>query len=238
MAYKDKSKDPHEYHKGVAKDEFKPRKDLRGLRFGRLFVADFSHKGGNGNSKYFYTCVCDCGNTCVKSSHYLLGKINPHKSCGCWHKELSIATSTTHGHGNKKDKTYKCWVEMKLRCTNPNNRAYKHYGGRGIKVCDRWIHSFENFIEDMGEMPQGLTLDRIDVNGDYEPSNCRWATMQEQCNNRRNNIIFSYMGKVQTLAQWCRELGLNYGCALQFCKKDNRTIENYVNYLESKHNKV
>lgn len=231
MEYVDKSKDPKQYSKGVAKNEFKPRKDLRGLRFGRLYVADFSHKGGKGNHKYYYLCLCDCGAKCIKNSTYLLGKLNPHKSCGCWHKELNIAASTTHGHGNK---TYKTWVEMKMRCTNPNNHAYKYYGGRGIKVCERWLNSFANFLADMGERPKEMWLDRIDNNKGYSPDNCRWATVEEQCNNRRSNLIYHYNGKSQTLMQWCKELNINYQNALSFCWKGNRTIENYVNYLKTK----
>lgn len=214
-------------------DEFIPRTDLRGRKIGRLKVLDFHHKGGKKGRTYYYTCLCDCGNTCVKSSSYLLANDEkiPHKSCGCWHRELSVAASTKHGHGKKTDATYKAWVELKLRCCNPNNRAYKDYGGRGIKVCDRWLHSFENFLADMGERPgKEYSIDRIDNNGDYCPENCRWATDETQCNNRRSNINITYRGRTQTLMQWCEELGLNYVNARHMLRKTGRDFEYIVNH--------
>ncbi len=95
-----------------------------------------------------------------------------------------------------------------MRCGNPNNPKYKNYGMRGIKVCDRWIHSFRNFLEDIGKCPDGLTLDRINVNGDYEPSNCRWANSKTQGNNKTCNAEIEYNGKVQTRQQWADEIGI------------------------------
>lgn len=229
MAYKDLTNTDRgtKYYSGVAADEFVPRKDLRRLKFGRLTVLDFSHKGGSSGRLYYYKCLCDCGKECIKSSTYLLdSKTCIHKSCGCWHRELNIATSTTHGHGKKTDPTYKAWVEIKLRCCNPRNQAYKNYGGRGIKVCDRWLHSFENFLADMGERPsKEYSIDRIDVNGDYCPKNCRWATRKEQCNNRRSNINITYNCKTQTLMQWCEELGLSYKNARSAIRKRGRSLE-------------
>lgn len=214
-------------------DEFIPRKDLRGQKIGRLQVIDFHHKGGKDGRMYYYQCRCDCGLMCVKPSSYLLAsdKKIPHKSCGCWHRELNIAASTTHGYGKRTNPTYKVWVEMKLRCCNPRNRGYANYGGRGIMVCERWEHSFESFLADMGERPsKEYSIDRIDVNGNYEPSNCRWATKKEQCNNRRSNINITYNGKTKTLRQWCDELGLNYSNARHMLKKTGRDFEYIVNH--------
>lgn len=227
------------YYRGIAADEFAPRNDLRGKKLGRLTVVDFSHKGGKNGRTYYYKCLCDCGNECVKGSWYLLdNKAAPHKSCGCWHKELRLAASTTHGHGNRKDPTYKAWIELKLRCENPNNHGYKDYGGRGIKVCERWQNSFENFLVDMGERPgKDYSIDRIDVNGDYCPENCRWATRKEQCNNRRSNIKIEYQGKVQTLMQWCEELGLDYGNARRMIKVKNKAFDYIINHQQIKQNK-
>lgn len=112
-------------------------------------------------------------------------------------------------HGMYRTKVYKTWQQMRQRCENPKDTSYHRYGGRGIKVCDRW-QEFENFLLDMDEPPVGASIDRIDNDGDYTPENCRWATVQEQQNNIRTNRLFTHEGKTQTLAQWSRELGIPY----------------------------
>jgi hypothetical protein len=109
----------------------------------------------------------------------------------------------------KRHKLYGVWVTMRNRCSNPKNPAYSRYGGRGIKVCERWEHSFENFFADMGPCPPGMTLDRKDNNGDYSPENCKWATRKEQANNRRDNRLLTFNGKTQSLAKWSDEIGLS-----------------------------
>lgn len=111
-------------------------------------------------------------------------------------------------HGKCRTTEYRSWNGMKNRCNNPNDKNYDRYGGRGIRVCDRWNRSFVSFLEDMGEKPEGTTLDRIDVNGNYEPSNCRWATPLEQSNNQRTNVKVTYKGKTMNISQWARELGI------------------------------
>ena len=98
---------------------------------------------------------------------------------------------------------------MRQRCVNPNHKSYKYYGGRGIKVCDRWLESFESFLADMGEAPKGMSIERNDVGGNYEPSNCRWATMEDQSNNRRTNRFITHEGRTQTIAQWAEEIGMS-----------------------------
>lgn len=116
----------------------------------------------------------------------------------------------THGESNKS-KEWDAWGSMIQRCTNPKNKKYYSHGGRGIKVCDRWRNSFINFLDDMGRAPsKSHSLDRIDNDGNYEPSNCKWATRSEQANNTRSNIRIFFKGKVQTLKQWCDELSLPY----------------------------
>ncbi len=110
-------------------------------------------------------------------------------------------------HGKSQDRIYGTWSGMVQRCTNPNNERYHRYGGRGIKVYDKWL-TFEGFYEDMGEPPEGKTLDRIDNDGNYEPSNCRWATPTEQANNKYDTIELTYQGKTQTLYQWGIDLGI------------------------------
>jgi hypothetical protein len=106
--------------------------------------------------------------------------------------------------------TYVTWVTMRRRCNNKNFAQYPSYGGRGISVCARW-DDFENFLADMGYRPDGLTLERIDNDGDYAPDNCRWATHKEQCNNRRSSRLIEMDGETKTLAQWCEDLGVSYG---------------------------
>ena len=199
--------------RSVGENEFIPRINLLGQKIGRLTVDSFAYKK---KRNYYYNCICECGNECIKKSDYLLGKKNPHKSCGCWHRELNIISSTKHGMTNTPE--HKSWQELIFRCNNPNCKAYKDYGGRGIKVCDRWLgeNGFINFINDMGKKPSlKHSIDRINVNGNYCPENCRWATMKEQCNNRRSNIKIAYRGETKTLMQWCEIYQMKYSQALQ-----------------------
>lgn len=122
------------------------------------------------------------------------------RSCGCYGRENSSILKSTHN--KTKTITYKSWFSMKQRCYNPNNKSYKNYGARGIIVCDRWLHSFENFLNDMGERPSlSFSLDRIDSNGMYEPSNCKWSTMEEQQNNKRNSVKIKINNKEYSIKE-------------------------------------
>lgn len=162
------------------------------------------------NPKGFYLCCkckCRCGNETLAAAHNIVSGHTT--SCGCFKRELIRIRSTTHGGsvGRKPSPTYNSWSCMIQRCTNLNNPDFKNYGGRGITVCERW-RRFENFLADMGERPPGLTIERINNNGNYEPGNCKWDTRTVQRNNTRRNRILIYNGKSQCTAFWSIETGL------------------------------
>jgi hypothetical protein len=159
--------------------------DLTGEIFGFLSVVGPSGKKDNSRSKQWFCQCLRCGNLCIVSAQSL--KSSRTSSCGCLGKERRIKANTRHNQSSKKHRTlsYKTWDCMMQRCYNENRQSYKDYGGRGIKVCNRW-HNFENFYYDMGERPCNMTIDRINPDGDYEPNNCRWASNLEQSHNKRS----------------------------------------------------
>ena len=151
-------------------------------------------------------CQCDCGNiTYIYPSFFKNGGI---KSCGC----LIHQTPYNATHKMSKESIYHVWETMRLRCNSPKNHKYYMYGARGIKVCDEWNNDFLKFKEWAlnNGYSKGLSLDRIDNNGNYSPDNCRWATRKQQQRNRRNNVIITYNGKTQTLIEWSEELNMSY----------------------------
>lgn len=178
--------------------------DLTGRKFGRLTALEFSHSA---KGQSIWKCKCDCGNeTFVSAGHLKSGHTT---SCGCFARERFNKMITTHGLTGTR--LQGIWFSMKQRCFNKNNPAYKHYGGRGITICDEWKNDFKAFYD--WSMANGydecLSIDRIDVNGNYEPSNCRWATTEEQGFNKRTNRLLTYDGKTQPLNMWAKETGID-----------------------------
>lgn len=172
--------------------------DLVGIRFGRLTVDSFA---GSIKKNKHWNCICDCGGKTISSTHGL--RTGGTKSCGCYRAERRLEVIVTHG--KSRTSIHRRWVNMINRCTNPDDPAYQHYGARGISVCDSWL-TFENFYRDVGEIPKGMTLDRIDNEKGYEPSNIRWASAKDQMRNRR--ITLKFEGK--PLTEIAEETGVPY----------------------------
>lgn len=173
--------------------------DLTNQRFGRWLVTGLAPRRLT-NSSIYWLCRCDCGTVSEVEGNSL--RRNLTSSCGCFQKE----TKTTHGQ--YKSPTYNSWDNMIGRCYRVTHPDYCNYGGRGIMVCDRWRQSYQNFIQDMGERPADMTLDRKNVNGHYEPSNCKWSTNQEQQNNKQNSLRIPYQGRMLTFQEYSEITGI------------------------------
>lgn len=177
--------------------------DLTGQKFGMWTVIKRAENTKRGQPRW--VCRCDCGNVATVQGCSL--KSGKSRNCGCVRKEKFNNAK----HKQSYTRLYHIWTAMKERCFNENNNAYKHYGGRGITVCDEWLNDFQAFYN--WAMANGykddLTIDRIDSNGNYEPSNCRWVTQKEQCNNTRRNVVIEFNGKEQTLQQWADEMNIS-----------------------------
>lgn len=182
---------------------------LTGLRFGRLLV---SHRTGEGK-RHKWLCTCDCGNTAEVT--YTCLTSGDTKSCGCLRREVTAALGRSRGLPGRKSVEYRAWIAIKGRCYNPNHQDFPHYGGRGIKVSKAWQKSYEQFLRDMGPRPRGMSIDRIDVNGNYEFGNCRWATDETQANNKRDSRYVEHEGLTLTVAQWAKKQGMSKQCLLE-----------------------
>lgn len=169
--------------------------DLTGMRFGRLEAIRIA--GTDKRGEKLWECYCECGTLCnVLSSNLRTGHT---KSCGCLDREKSSERMTKHGRYGTG--TYESWTGMIQRCTNPNHTHYDRYGGRGITIHPPWM-VFSNFYADMGEKPDGFSIERIDNSGNYEPGNCKWISPKEQARNRENNVEITFNDKTQCIAAW------------------------------------
>lgn len=180
-------------------------KDQTGRRFGRLTVRGFI--GQDQAAQALWWCVCSCGRDATVTTGELnrreTGRRHGVKSCGCLQPDSAVETHTRHGHAgaSRRSAEYQAWRDMRARCSNQNAGEWSRYGARGIRVCDRWSASFEAFLADMGERPSAdHSIDRINPNGNYEPTNCRWATRAQQQRNRRCTVFVDFGGKRMPLA--------------------------------------
>lgn len=174
--------------------------DLTGVVFDRLTVVE---RAPNQGTNVAWVCLCKCGQVkTILASNLRAASI---RSCGCMLAESRVDANIRKAHPREA----KVFVNMHSRCSNPKATYYSYYGGRGIKVCDRWS-SFANFLADMGVVPPGMTLDRIDSDADYEPGNCRWATRTEQANNKRNNVRVEVNGRKYRIKELAAETGINF----------------------------
>ncbi len=199
-----------------------------GDRFGRLVVtarAEDYVAPGTRSRQPRWTCRCDCGREkVVRSCNLLAGQT---LSCGCRNREARAERNHKHGQSARGGVTraYKIWCGMIDRCTNPNAEFFPRYGGRGIAVCERW-RDFRSFFADMGKPLDGQSIERINLNGHYEPGNCRWATAAEQARNTSRTRLITRNGVTKCLKDWCADLGLNYSATL-------RRVRSGVNFEEA-----
>lgn len=181
--------------------------DISQQRFGRLVVISFSHV--DGRRRAIWRCVCDCGSECEVAGVSL--RCGHTKSCGCLGIETR-ARGTKYRHGKTRSAVWNAWVQMMNRCYNEKTQRFKNYGGRGIKVCDAW-QKFDNFYSDMGDPPSGHSLERINVNGNYEPGNCVWVEPAAQYINKTNTRKVRIFGQEVPLSLLVKISGLNYSTA-------------------------
>lgn len=197
--------------------------DITGNVYGRLTVVAFAGYSDTKRPKPVWLCSCECGNTTtVTGSHLKNGNTS---SCGCL--RVAAATKMATKHGLKGSRAYQIWQGIKRRVNNSNDDHYHRYGGRGITMCDSWLESFECFLNDMGEPPEGMSIDRIDNDGNYEPDNCRWATPSEQSRNNSRNVLLTANGTTKCLVDWANDLGCS-SYAIQKRIKRGWSVEDAV----------
>lgn len=200
------------------------RDNLIGKQFGKLQVIKFVE-----TKKYhsYWLCQCECGMQKIILGDNL--KRGRTISCGCYKKQNVKTLNTKHNLTGTR--IYNIWCNMKARCYKEKDISYKNYGGRGIKICNEWLNSFEEFYKWAMEngYNDNLSIDRIDVDGNYEPNNCKWSNMVEQCNNRRSSHYIEYNGEKHTIAEWAKIKGIKYHTLLQRLDKLHWNIEKSLN---------
>lgn len=212
---------------------------LKNRKFGRISILGESEsiRTSGGNSVRMVYCKCDCGiEKLIRLNAILHGST---VSCGCYNYD-NIRQSSVHSikHGMYKSREYNTWLSMKKRCLNKKHKSYFRYGGRGIKICDEWICSFENFYKDMGASPsKNHSLDRIDNNGNYCPQNCRWATKTEQSRNCSANIVFYYNGREMCLSEISKISNVPYARLHYRLRVANMSIEEAISFKSDRTNR-
>ena len=206
--------------------------DLRGQRFGRLTVLEIA--GKTKGRKTLWLCRCECGNEIVVVSDGL--KSGHTKSCGCLHSDTMRDMKTIHGHHDER--LHKIWSGIRNRCYNPKEAGYKNYGGRGIFMCDEWANDYQDFHD--WSIAHGysddLSIDRIDNDDGYYPSNCRWATIVEQANNRRSNRYITYNNMTHTIAEWARIFNVRSDTLR--CRINRGDMRDFEKYFSNKEHKT
>lgn len=203
--------------------------NISGMKFGKLTVIS---RADSKNNMTYWHCLCDCGiEKDVLASHLTSGKI---VSCGCLSAERIANLNRKHGMGNTR--IYKIWCGMKTRCYNKNSKSYENYGGRGITVCDEWIHDFMNFYDwaMLNGYTDELSIDRIDNDGNYEPKNCRWTTHKEQSNNTRRTRLFLHNGVIKSLKQIATDENIDYKMLARKMLKQNAELNSVICEMKNK----
>lgn len=218
--------------RGVSREKlFSPAKEKHGTDYyigkvyGRLTVLSLSYNPKT--RKYISKCKCECGS--IKEYDFSYIRSGNTTSCGCYLRDIRGKASITHNMS--KSKEYNTWRHIKERCFNKKSEFYDNYGGRGITMCERWRDSFENFFADMGHSPSSEhSIDRINVDGNYEPGNCRWATSREQSRNTRKTVLITYMGHTKSSSEWADLLGISTDRIRRAINK-GANIERYIDNI-------
>lgn len=201
-----------------------------GNKYNRLTILDTLDVNGIAA----YKCLCDCG--VIKNIGASQVKYGHSKSCGCYQKEVVSARHKVHGYSDTREGNI--YLGMIQRCYDPKVKSYHRYGGRGITVCDRWRESVINFVADMGNAPDSKhSLDRINNDGNYEPSNCRWATMKEQHRNKRNNRFLTHAGETLVIQDWAIRIGIDHTTLVNRLQR-GWTVEKSVTTPKLRHKKT